>query len=143
MSTHTLRGALSCSKKGERTISELRYLGIFFVGETFVLIRIASPFVIDGTAVLVLAYLRPKFPSVIIAWPSGYERAPHETLGWDWMWRHRHVIAMASTARLVGFVMGVKNGLIRLGEGTKRGLDSLVRQIDSSERIIYVYATYE
>ena len=81
MSTYTLRGALSCSKKGERRISELRCLGIFFVGETFVLIRIGSPFAIDGTAVLVLAHLRPKFTSVIVAWPSGYERAPHETLG--------------------------------------------------------------
>ena len=55
-------------------------LCFFFVGEIFVLTRIASPFTIDGTAVLVLAYLRSKFPSVIVAWPSGYERAPHRTL---------------------------------------------------------------
>ena len=75
---------------------------------------------IDGTAVLVLAYLRPKFPSVIIAWPSGYERAPHETLGWDWMWRHRHVIASGFNGTAGGFCNGRKEWLDTLGRGNEK-----------------------
>ena len=47
-----------------------------------------------------------------------------------------------------GMCNGVKNGLRRLGEGTKRGLDSQVRQIDSmpfaeTRRRDHARATYE